>query len=214
MKHLKTLITLFLLLIGTGMSWAEFKDFELDFTKDWAKAISTGGSASSLYITSVTDGVATLSGTETEGYLAHFYGYYHSSSYGVYFGVKLRVPVKAGKYRIDLGTNDYGGKVVVTDGSSALTTINTMSSNKFAENHANIVSGEASVTSDCVIEIYANGNEDNNNVYFPYIAVTKVAETELVEETGFQNFSLRFIDSWAAGNINPNGSARDRKSVV
>ncbi len=207
MKHLKTLITLFLLLIGTGMSWAEFKDFELDFTKDWAKAISTGGSASSLYITSVTDGVATLSGTETEGYLAHFYGYYHSSSYGVYFGVKLRVPVKAGKYRIDLGTNDYGGKVVVTDGSSALTTINTMSSNKFAENHANIVSGEASVTSDCVIEIYANGNEDNNNVYFPYIAVTKVAETELVEETGFQNFSLRFIDSWAAGNINPNGSA-------
>ena len=30
MKHLKTLITLFLLVIGTGMSWAEFKDFEID----------------------------------------------------------------------------------------------------------------------------------------------------------------------------------------
>ncbi len=30
MKHLKTLVTLFLLVIGTGMSWAEFKDFEID----------------------------------------------------------------------------------------------------------------------------------------------------------------------------------------
>ena len=33
MKNFKTLITLFLLVIGTSASWAEFKDFEIDLTK-------------------------------------------------------------------------------------------------------------------------------------------------------------------------------------
>ena len=84
MKHLKTLITLFLLVIGTGASWAEFKDVTLDFTKSWATSLSPGGSPSDVYVTDINaDGEATLSTSETEGYLAHILGYYHSSTYGL-----------------------------------------------------------------------------------------------------------------------------------
>ena len=171
MKHLKTLITLFLLVIGTGASWAEFKDVTLDFTKSWATSLSPGGSPSDVYVTDINaDGEATLSTSETEGYLAHILGYYHSSTYGLYYEAKVKVPVKAGMYQITLGMSDYGGKIAVSDGTKVLATINNMGG-KYAADNRNVGVGIVSVESDCVLEIYAS--ENAKKVHFPYISVSE-----------------------------------------
>ena len=173
MKHLKTFITLFLLVIGTSASWAEFKGVTLDFTKSWAASLSKTGNPSDVYVTDITDGEATLSATETEGYLAHILGYYHSSAYGLYHNAKVMIPVKAGMYQITLGISDFGGNIAVSNGTKVLSTINTKNSKgcKFANNRANVAIDVVNVESDCVLEIYASENADN--VYFPYISVTE-----------------------------------------
>ena len=84
--------------------------------------------------------------------------------------------MKAGKYKIVLGMSDYGGNIAVSDGTNVLTTINSKG-NKFAANRANIASGEITVNSDCVLEIYAS--ENATNVYFPYIAVSEIKGTTI-----------------------------------
>lgn len=194
------------------MSWAAFKDFSLDFTKSWAsEQISVGGAASSLYVTAVEDGVPTLSATASSDYVAHILGYYKNSTYGLYYNAKVKVPVEAGKYRIDLGMSDYGGNVAISDGTTVLTSINSKG-DKFAVNSANVASGEVTVGSECVLEIYAS--ENATNVYFPYIKVVQLesasapAGTERVATWDFTTMAANAVNiQGKTGKVDSNVSA-------
>lgn len=167
-----------------------FKDFSLDFTKTWAaENISVGGSASSLYVTASDNGVPTLTTTAPANYIAHIFGYYKNSTYGLYYNAKVKVPVLAGKYKIDLGMSDYGGKIAISDGTTVLTTIDSKG-NKFSADPANIASGEVTVKSDCVLEIYAS--EDAKNVYFPYIKVSQLEGAGEPSTSDFEDFKIDF----------------------
>ena len=88
--------------------------------------------------------------------------------------------------------SDYGGDIAITDGTKVWN-INSMGG-KYAYNPANMASDIVTVESDCVLEIYASTN--GANVYFPYIAVSKVVETEFKDfsintnESKFKDFSI------------------------
>lgn len=167
-----------------------FKDFSLDFTKTWAaENISVGGSASSLYVTASDNGVPTLTTTAPANYIAHIFGYYKNSTYGLYYNAKVKVPVLAGKYKIDLGMSDCGGKIAISDGTTVLTTIDSKG-NKFSADPANIASGEVTVKSDCVLEIYAS--EDATKVYFPYIKVSQLEAAGEPSTSDFEDFKIDF----------------------
>ena len=176
------------------MSWAQFNDIALDFTQPWADGNKIN--QSDLYVTGFDGGSPTTTSVKPTNYMACINMKYHGNQYGVYGG-SVKVPVKAGKYRIGLGTTDYGGEVNISDGTKVIATINNKG-DKFFYDKTNIATGVVNVTSVCELEIYAT---NAGNTYFPYISVSEVKETK------FQDFSISFIKPWAAANINQNAVA-------
>ena len=194
-KRIRTLLTLFLLVMGTTVSWAEFKDFALDFTKNWADGNKI--KQSDLYVTSFdANGNPVLATDKPASYMACINMKYHGNQYGVYGG-RIKVPVEAGKYEVCLGTTDYGGEVNISNGTKIIAKINN-SGAKFFVNPGNIVTGVIDVESDCELEIYAT---NAGSVYFPYISIAKM------KDITFKDFALDFTLSWAnADKISQNKS--------
>lgn len=161
----------------TQYSWV---DYVLDFTQQWAKDnIQT--SSTTLYVSSTTaEGVPTLSDTQPEGDWMKVVGKYHGTTYGIY-NAHFYVPVKAGRYTVTLGTSDYGGDILVTDGTNAITTISN-SGGKYASDHNNVASGTFNVNSDCTLDIY--NQTKPGGVYYPYFAI-KQEEPEPEPEPGW-----------------------------
>ena len=148
-KRIRTLMTLFLFVMGTMMSWAEFKDFKLDFTLSWANVINESADS---YVIGVTDGVPTLAETTPASYMACISGMkYHGNQYGIYAG-KIKVPVSAGKYEIGLGTSNYGGDIYVYLGENQIGKINSMGT-MYNGNSSNVATGIINVESDCELSI-------------------------------------------------------------
>ena len=82
------------------MSWAQFNDIALDFTQPWADGNKIN--QSDLYVTGFDGGSPTTTSVKPTNYMACINMKYHGNQYGVYGG-SVKVPVKAGKYRIGLG---------------------------------------------------------------------------------------------------------------
>ena len=168
-KRIKTLLTLFLLAIGTTMSWAEFKDFDLVFTLPWANVITEGNDS---YVTGAADGVPALATTKPASYMACISGMkYHGNQYGIYAG-EIKVRVIPGKYEIGLGITDYGGKIYVYAGEKQIAVINSQSTNgdKFFIDKTKIATGQFDVESDCELSI-ATSKDKLGNVYYPYFSI-------------------------------------------
>lgn len=177
MKRIRTLLTLLLLVIGTGMSWAGFKDFNLDFTLSWANVIEEGNDS---YVDGVTDGVPTLATTKPASYMACISGMkYHNNQYGVYAG-KIKVPVISGKYEIGLGITDYGGEIYVYADEKQVAVINSKSTNgdKFFNDKTKIATGQFNVESDCELSI-ATSEDKLGNVYYPFFSIKRIGNYEL-----------------------------------
>lgn len=176
-KRIRTLLTLFLLAIGTTMSWAEFKDFDLDFTLPWANVITEGNDS---YVTGAADGVPALATTKPASYMACISGMkYHGNQYGIYAG-EIKVPVIPGKYEIGLGITDYGGKIYVYAGEKQIAVINSQSTNgdKFFIDKTKIATGQFDVESDCELSI-ATSKDKLGNVYYPYFSIKRIGDYEL-----------------------------------
>ena len=176
-KRIRTLLTLFLLAIGTTMSWAEFKDFDLDFTLPWANVITEGNDS---YVTGAADGVPTLATSKPASYMACISGMkYHGNQYGIYAG-EIKVPVIPGKYEIGLGITDYGGKIYVYAGEKQIAVINSQSTNgdKFFIDKTKIATGQFDVESDCELSI-ATSKDKLGNVYYPYFSIKRIGDYEL-----------------------------------
>ncbi len=177
MKRIRTLLTLFLLIMGTGMSWADFKDFNLDFTLSWANVIEEGNDS---YVDGVTDGVPTLAETKPASYMACISGMkYHNNQYGVYAG-KIKVPVVSGKYEIGLGITDYGGEIYVYADEKQVAVINSKSTNgdKFFNDKTKIATGQFNVESNCELSI-ATSEDKLGNVYYPFFSIKRIGNYEL-----------------------------------
>lgn len=177
MKRIRTLLTLLLLVIGIGMSWADFKDFDLDFTLSWANVIEEGNDS---YVDGVTDGVPTLATTKPASYMACISGMkYHNNQYGVYAG-KIKVPVVSGKYEIGLGITDYGGEIYVYADEKQVAVINSKSTNgdKFFNDKTKIATGQFNVESDCELSI-ATSEDKLGNVYYPFFSIKRIGNYEL-----------------------------------
>lgn len=180
MKRIRTLLTLLLLVIGTGMSWAGFKDFNLDFTLSWANVIEEGNDS---YVDGVTDGVPTLATTKPASYMACISGMkYHNNQYGVYAG-KIKVPVISGKYEIGLGITDYGGEIYVYAGGKQVAVINSKSTNgdKFFNDKTKIATGQFNVESDCELSITTT-QDKLGNVYYPYFSIKRIGDYESLSD--------------------------------
>ena len=132
-KRIRTLLTLFLLVMGTTMSWAQFNDIALDFTLPWADGNKIN--QSDLYVTGFDGGSPTTTSVKPTNYMACINMKYHGNQYGVYGG-SVKVPVKAGKYRIGLGTTDYGGEVNISDGTKVIATIDNKGDKFFYESRS------------------------------------------------------------------------------
>lgn len=177
-KRIRTLLTLFLLVVGTGMSWAAFTDFNLNFTKSWANStvINQGNDT---YVVGFTGDVPTLTTTKPASYMACISGMkYHGNSYGIYAGA-IKVPVVAGKYEIGLGITDYGGNVNVYAGEKQLAVINSKSTNgdKFFQDASKIKTGVVNVKSDCELTFTVQ-ESDLGNVYYPYFSIKRIGDYE------------------------------------
>ena len=144
-------------------------NYAIDFTKSWAAALNTSGSASQCWVTSINEGVPTYESSAPAEYLMYFKGYYKNSTYGIYYGAQFQIPVPAGSYKITLGCSDYGDNVPVTDGTKTLTTISN-SGGKYASDPNNISYGYVTVNEACTLYLDA----PNNNTYFPYFAIETV----------------------------------------
>lgn len=180
MKRIRTLLTLFLLVMGTGMSWADFKDFDLDFTLSWANVIEEGNDS---YVDGVTDGVPTLATTKPASYMACISGMkYHNNQYGVYAG-KIKVPVVSGKYEIGLGITDYGGEIYVYADEKQVAVINSKSTNgdKFFNDKTKIATGQFNVESDCELSI-ATSKDKLGNVYYPFFSIKRIGDYESLSD--------------------------------
>ena len=159
------------------MSWAEFKDFDLDFTLPWANVITEGNDS---YVTGAADGVPALATTKPASYMACISGMkYHGNQYGIYAG-EIKVPVIPGKYEIGLGITDYGGKIYVYAGEKQIAVINSQSTNgdKFFIDKTKIATGQFDVESDCELSI-ATSKDKLGNVYYPYFSIKRIGDYEL-----------------------------------
>lgn len=159
------------------MSWAEFKDFDLDFTLPWANVITEGNDS---YVTGAADGVPALATTKPASYMACISGMkYHGNQYGIYAG-EIKVPVIPGKYEIGLGITDYGGKIYVYAGEKQIAVINSQSTNgdKFFIDKTKIATGQFVVESDCELSI-ATSKDKLGNVYYPYFSIKRIGDYEL-----------------------------------
>lgn len=175
-KRIRTLLTLFLLVMGTGMSWADFKELKLDFTLSWANVISQDNDS---YVVGLTGDVPTLVGTEPASYLACISGMkYHGNQYGIYAG-KIKVPVVSGKYEIGLGITDYGGDIYVYAGEKQIAFVDSKSNQgeKFFVDKTKIATGQFNVESDCELTITTT-QDKLGNVYYPYFSIKRVGDYE------------------------------------
>ena len=173
-KRIRTLLTLFLLVVGTTMSWAEFKDFDLDFTLSWANVITEDNDS---YVIGAAGGVPTLAETKPASYMACISGMkYHGNQYGIYAG-KIKVPVSAGKYEISLGTSNYGGDIYVYVGENQIGMINSMGA-MYNGNSSNVATGIINVQSDCELSI-TTSKDKLGNVYYPYFSIKRIGNYEL-----------------------------------
>ena len=159
------------------MSWAGFKDFNLDFTLSWANVIEEGNDS---YVDGVTDGVPTLATTKPASYMACISGMkYKDNKYGVYAG-EIKVPVVSGKYEIGLGITDYGGEIYVYADEKQVAVINSKSTNgdKFFNDKTKIATGQFNVESDCELSI-ATSEDKLGNVYYPFFSIKRIGNYEL-----------------------------------
>ena len=159
------------------MSWADFKDFDLDFTLSWANVIEEGNDS---YVDGVTDGVPTLTTTKPASYMACISGMkYKDNEYGVYAG-EIKVPVISGKYEIGLGITDYGGEIYVYADEKQVAVINSKSTNgdKFFNDKTKIATGQFNVESDCELSI-ATSEDKLGNVYYPFFSIKRIGNYEL-----------------------------------